>query len=67
MPIASLEEIHSKIGQSLGASSWIEITQERVDAFANATEDRQFIHIDPELAGKTPFGGTIAHGFLTLS
>ena len=67
MPIASLEEIHSRIGQSLGASSWIEITQDRIDAFANATEDRQFIHVDPELAGRTPFGGTIAHGFLTLS
>ena len=48
-------------------SKWIEITQKRIDAFADATEDWQFIHVDPEAAKQTPFGGTIAHGFLTLS
>ena len=48
-------------------SGWIEVDQQRIAAFADATEDRQFIHIDPEAAALTPFGGTIAHGFLTLS
>ena len=48
-------------------SGWIPVDQERITAFADATEDRQFIHIDPEAAALTPFGGTIAHGFLTLS
>lgn len=48
-------------------SKWIEISQKRIDAFADATEDWQFIHVDPEAAKQTPFGGTIAHGFLTLS
>ena len=48
-------------------SKWFEITQKRIDAFADATEDWQFIHVDPEAAKQTPFGGTIAHGFLTLS
>lgn len=50
----------------LGASSWIEITQEDIDTFANATRDRQWIHVDPERAAKGPFGSTIAHGYLTL-
>jgi len=67
MPVASLDEIRSRTGQSLGASDWIEVTQERISAFADATEDRQFIHVDPALAARTPFGGTIAHGFLSLS
>jgi len=48
-------------------SSWILVDQPRIDAFADATEDRQFIHVDPESAARTPFGGTIAHGFLSLS
>ena len=48
-------------------SGWIQVDQQRITAFADATEDRQFIHIDPEAAALTPFGGTIAHGFLTLS
>jgi acyl dehydratase len=48
-------------------SGWLTVGQERITAFADATEDRQFIHVDPEAAGRTPFGGTIAHGFLTLS
>ena len=55
------------IGQDLEPSSWLEITQERVNQFADATNDHQFIHVDPEKAAQTPFGGPIAHGFLTLS
>jgi acyl dehydratase len=54
-------------GAELGPSRWLEVTQERIDAFAEATEDRQSIHIDPELAAQGPFGTTVAHGFLTLS
>ena len=67
MPLASLEEIRSRAGEEVGVSDWILIDQERIDAFADATEDRQFIHVDPAAAAETPFGGTIAHGFLTLS
>lgn len=60
-------DMRSQIGTELGPSEWFEITQERVDAFADATLDHQFIHVDPAKAAATPFGGTIAHGFLTLS
>ncbi|MGQ0588521.1 MAG: MaoC family dehydratase [Sphingosinicella sp.] len=67
MPIASVEEIAAKVGQEVGVSDWILVDQARIDAFAEDTEDRQFIHVDPEGAARTPFGGTIAHGFLTLS
>jgi acyl dehydratase len=67
MPIASLEEIRKRIGSEIGVSDWIPVDQARIDAFADVTEDHQFIHIDPAAAAKTPFGGTIAHGFLTLS
>ena len=67
MPIASIEEIALKVGQEVGVSDWILIDQARIDAFAEVTEDRQFIHVDPEAAARTPFGGTVAHGFLTLS
>ena len=67
MPIAPLDAIRAKVGEEVGVSSWIEVDQERIDAFAEATEDRQFIHVDPVSAAATPFGGTIAHGFLTLS
>lgn len=55
------------IGTEIGVSRWFTLDQARIDAFADITEDRQFIHIDPELAKQTPFGGTIAHGFLTVS
>jgi len=55
------------VGQVVGTSEWVEVSQERINQFAEATGDFQFIHIDPEAAAKTPFGGTIAHGFLTLS
>lgn len=67
MPIASIEDVQSKVGSEVGVSDWILVDQARIDAFAEITEDLQFIHIDPEAAAKTPFGGTVAHGFLTLS
>ena len=67
MPTASLDDIRARVGSEVGVSSWLVIDQARIDAFATATEDHQFIHVDPEAAAKTPFGGTIAHGFLTLS
>jgi len=67
MPVVSLDDIRAKIGSESGVSSWITIDQARIDAFADATDDRQFIHVDPAAAAQTPFGGTIAHGFLTLS
>ena len=67
MPVAKLDEIRKRVGEVVGTSSWIEISQANIDAFAEVTGDRQFIHVDPEAAARTPFGGTIAHGFLTLS
>lgn len=67
MPAASLEDIRARVGQEVGVSSWFAMDQQRIDAFADATEDRQFIHVDADAAAQTPFGGTIAHGFLTLS
>jgi acyl dehydratase len=60
-------DLPSLIGQEVGVSRWITVDQARIDAFARITEDEQFIHVDPERAKATPFGGTIAHGFLTLS
>lgn len=62
-----LHDMIAKIGQDIGTSPWILVDQARIDAFADATEDHQFIHVNPEMAKATPFGGTIAHGFLTLS
>jgi acyl dehydratase len=67
MPVASLAEIRSRVGEEVGVSSWLTIDQARIGEFADATEDRQFIHVDPEAASRTPFGGTIGHGFLSLS
>jgi acyl dehydratase len=67
MPLASLTEIKTRVGEEVGVSEWIVIDQARIDAFADATEDRQFIHVDPAAATRTAFGGTIAHGFLSLS
>jgi acyl dehydratase len=64
MDMASLREA---AGTHLGYTGWQEMTQERVNQFADATDDHQFIHVDPERAKQTPFGGTIAHGYLTLS
>jgi len=67
MPTASIDEIKARIGSEVGVSDWILVDQARIDTFADVTEDHQFIHIDPEAAAMTPFGGTIAHGFLSLS
>jgi acyl dehydratase len=67
MPIATLDQIRARIGEDIGTSSWLTVDQARIDAFAEATEDRQFIHTDPAAAAQTPFGGTVAHGFLSLS
>jgi acyl dehydratase len=67
MPLASLTEIKNRLGDEVGISSWIPVPQERIDAFTDATEDRQFIHVDSAAAARTQFGGTIAHGFLSLS
>lgn len=66
--IKGLEELRSLVGQRLGTSGWIDITQERVQAFAQGTGDFQWIHCDPERARReSPYGTTVAHGFLTLS
>ena len=63
-----ISELRDRVGQEVGVSRWIEVTQEVIDGFAEVTQDRQFIHVDPKrAAAETPFGGTIAHGFLTLS
>ncbi|MDV3126586.1 MaoC family dehydratase [Mycobacterium sp. 21AC1] len=62
-----LEEFVAAAGSELGPTEWMEITQERVNLFADATDDHQWIHVDPEKAAGGPFGGTIAHGLLTLS
>ncbi len=67
MPIATLAEIRAAVGTTVGTSDWILVAQDRIHAFAEATEDRQFIHVDEAAAAQTPFGGTIAHGFLSLS
>ena len=65
--VIKVADIPTLIGQQLPPSPWLEITQERVQQFADATNDHQFIHLDPERAAQTPFGGPIAHGFLSLS
>ncbi|HUO46997.1 MAG TPA: MaoC family dehydratase [Acidimicrobiia bacterium] len=64
---ATTDEVAGAVGSHLGYSDWLEITQERIDAFADATDDHQWIHVDPERARAGPFGTTIAHGYLTLS
>ena len=64
---ANAEQIHAAKGEQLGSSEWRTITQQQVDQFAAATDDHQWIHVDPERAAQGPFGGPIAHGFLTLS
>ena len=66
-PKRTLDELRALVGEEIGVSRWYEISQEMIDQFANITHDWQFIHIDPEKAKMTPFGGTIAHGFLTMS
>jgi acyl dehydratase len=65
--INGIEELKGLAGEELGSSEWHEVTQDIVDAFADATGDHQWIHVDPERAKDTPFGGTIAHGYYTLS
>ncbi|MGB0908483.1 MAG: MaoC family dehydratase [Maricaulaceae bacterium] len=60
-------ELSALVGTEIGVSDWVTVEQERINVFADVTEDHQFIHINPEAAAQTPFGGTIAHGFLTLS
>ncbi len=67
MKIVASKDVKGLIGSMTGTSGWIEVSQERINQFADVTEDHQFIHIDAERAAQTPFGGTIAHGFLTLS
>jgi acyl dehydratase len=62
-----LSDLPNWVGKHLGYSEWREMTQDRVNQFADATDDHQFIHVDVERAKETPFGGTVAHGFLTLS
>ncbi|TXJ07283.1 MAG: MaoC family dehydratase [Aeromicrobium sp.] len=63
----NLEEFKAAAGEELGTSDWIEVTQEKINLFADSTGDHQWIHVDPEMAAKGPFGGTIAHGYFTLS
>ncbi len=67
LPRLKFDELQGCVGSEIGVSRWFEIDQKRIDAFADVTEDWQFLHVDPEQAAKTPFGSTIAHGFLTLS
>ena len=67
MPHVPVTELSQYVGKELGHSEWVKIDQQRINLFAEATGDFQFIHVDPEKAAKNPFGGTIAHGFLTLS
>ncbi|MFE7119696.1 MaoC family dehydratase [Streptomyces sp. NPDC057654] len=63
----SLDELRAAVGEELGTSDWLEIDQKRIDLFAEATGDHQWIHVDPERAAEGPFGATIAHGYLTLA
>src|SRR5215217_8352366 len=65
--ITGLDELRAAEGQTLGTSEWHEVTQQDIDTFADVTGDHQWIHVDPERARDTPFGGTIAHGLFTLS
>jgi len=63
----TIDDLVDKVGEPLGESGWLDITQERINTFADATDDHQWIHVDPERAAEGPFGGPIAHGYLTLS
>ncbi len=67
LTINGIEDLKGRVGTELGVSAWVEVTQALINDFADATGDHQFIHVDPEKAKDTPFGGTIAHGLLTLS
>ncbi len=66
LTITGIDELKAKVGEELGVSDWHEVTQDEINAFADATGDHQWIHVDPERAAQTPFGGTIAHGLYTL-
>ncbi len=65
--VETLDDLASFVGKELGTSSWVDVDQDRINAFADATDDHQWIHLDAERAKDGPFGGTIAHGYLTLS
>jgi acyl dehydratase len=67
LTLTGLEEVKSYVGRELGVSDWLDVTQEKIDRFAEVTGDDQWIHVDPERAAQSPFGGTIAHGYYTLS
>jgi acyl dehydratase len=67
LTISGIDELRAKVGDELGVSEWHQVTQDEIDAFADATGDHQWIHVDPERASQTPFGSTIAHGLYTLS
>ncbi|HXM86201.1 MAG TPA: MaoC family dehydratase [Solirubrobacteraceae bacterium] len=67
LTLNGLDEVKAHIGKELGVSDWLEVTQAKIDAFAEVTGDDQWIHVDPERAKQSPFGGTIAHGYFTLS
>lgn len=67
MPVTTTDKVGELVGTEIGVSDWIDVTQDAINQFADVTHDHQFIHVDPEAAAKTPFGGPIAHGFLTLS
>ena len=67
MRMVNKDEIQGLVGEKVGTSDWVEMSQERINQFADVTEDHQFIHVNEQAAKMTPFGGTIAHGFLTLS
>ena len=67
LQIVPVDQLADYVGKDLGESDWFTVDQDRINAFANATNDHQFIHVDPEAAKATPWGTTIAHGFLTLS
>ena len=67
LTLNGIDEVRERVGQELGVSEWHEVTQDAIDAFADVTGDHQWIHVDVERAKTTPFGGTIAHGYYTLS
>jgi acyl dehydratase len=66
LTLSGIDELRTRVGDELGVSEWHTVTQDQIDRFADATGDHQWIHVDPERAAQTPFGGTIAHGLLTL-
>ncbi|MEO1250738.1 MAG: MaoC family dehydratase [Pseudomonadota bacterium] len=67
MKVVKPDDVSDLVGQEIGVSDWVDIDQDRINQFADVTEDHQFIHVNEEMAKQTPFGGTVAHGFLTLS